>query len=122
MVGKTDMVISLDANEELAAALSADAGIELPSSLSVPLILKDGILYVDVTEVAPFIDGMQEMKGWLGFELGGVIEAAAEQGVFEQAAASMDPEAMASAGAGPQHDSPLMRYRLRWATHRLRSS
>lgn len=50
-------------------------GIELPSSLSVPLILKDGILYVDVTEVAPFIDGMQEMKGWLGFELGGVIEA-----------------------------------------------
>jgi len=94
-----DMVISLDANEELAAALSADAGIELPSSLSVPLILKDGILYVDVTEVAPFIDGMQEMKGWLGFELGGVIEAAAEQGVFEQAAASMDPEAMASAGA-----------------------
>lgn len=94
-----DMVIALMMSDDLAAALSADAGIEIPSALSVPLILKDGILYVDVTEVAPFIDGMQEMKGWLGFELGGVIEAAAEQGVFEQAAASMDPEAMASAGA-----------------------
>ncbi len=90
-----DMVLAVTMNDELAAALSADAGIEIPSSLSVPLILKDGILYVDVTEVAPLIDGMQGMEGWLGFELGRVIEAAAEQGMFEQAAASMDPEAMA---------------------------
>lgn len=94
-----DMVIALDMSEELAAAISADAGVQLPSSLSVPLILKDGILYVDVTEVAPLLDGMENMTGWIGFELGGVIEAAAEQGMFEQAAASMDPEAMASSGA-----------------------
>lgn len=91
-----DLVLAVAMNDELAAALSADAGIEIPSALSVPLILKDGILYVDVTEVAPLIDGMQGMEGWLGFELGRVIEAAAEQGMFEQAAASMDSEAMAS--------------------------
>jgi hypothetical protein len=90
-----DIVLAVTMNDELAAALSADAGIEIPSSLTVPLILKDGILYVDVTEVAPLIDGMQGMEGWLGFELGPMIEAAAEQGMFEQAAASMDPEAMA---------------------------
>ncbi|HHY54779.1 MAG TPA: hypothetical protein GYA08_05020 [Chloroflexi bacterium] len=94
-----DMVIDVTMSDELAAALSADAGIEIPSALSVPLILKDGILYVDVTEVAPLINGMQGMEGWLGFEFGRVIEAAAEQGMFEQAAASMDPAAMASAGA-----------------------
>lgn len=94
-----DMVIDVTMSDELAAALSADAGIEIPSALSVPLILKDGILYVDITEVAPLINGMQGMEGWLGFEFGRVIEAAAEQGMFEQAAASMDPAAMASAGA-----------------------
>lgn len=94
-----DMVIDLMMSEDLAAALSADAGIEIPSAFSVPLILKDGILYVDVTEVAPLIDGMQNMEGWIGFELGRVIEAAAEQGMFEEAAASMDAEAMADAGA-----------------------
>jgi hypothetical protein len=94
-----DAVIALMMSDDLAAALSADAGIEIPSALSVPLILKDGILYVDVTEVAPLIDGMQNMEGWIGFELGRVIEAAAEQGMFEEAAASMDPEAMADAGA-----------------------
>ena len=65
-----DLVLAVAMNDELAAALSADAGIEIPSALSVPLILKDGILYVDVTEVAPLIDGMQGMEGWLGFELG----------------------------------------------------
>ena len=94
-----DAVIALMMSDDLAAALSADAGIEIPSALSVPLILKDGILYVDVTEVAPLIDGMQNMDGWIGFELGRVIEAAAEQGMFEEAAASMDPDAMADAGA-----------------------
>lgn len=94
-----DMVIDVMMSEDLAAALSADAGIEIPSTLSVPLILKDGILYVDVTEVAPLIDGMQEMQGWIGFEFGRVIEAAAEQGMFEEAAASMDADAMADAGA-----------------------
>lgn len=64
-----DVVIALMMSDELAAALSADAGIEIPSALSVPLILKDGILYVDVTEAAPLIDGMQNMEGWIGFEL-----------------------------------------------------
>lgn len=94
-----DMVINLTMSDDLAAALSADAGIDIPSTLSLPLILKDGILYVDVTEVAPLINGMEGMKGWIGFEFGRVIEAAAAQGMFEQAAASMDPAAMAETGA-----------------------
>lgn len=92
-----DMVIDVAISDELAAALSADAGVEIPSAFSVPLILKDGVLYVDVTDVAPLIDGMQGMEGWLGFEFGPVLAAAAEQGMFEQAAASMDPEAVAGA-------------------------
>ncbi len=92
-----DAQIDVLISEDLAAALSADAGVEIPAELSVPLILKDGILYVDVTELAPLMQGGEGMEGWIGFELGRVLEAAAEQGVFEQAAASMDPEAMAMA-------------------------
>ncbi|GIK74215.1 MAG: hypothetical protein BroJett021_32030 [Chloroflexota bacterium] len=91
-----DMAIAVDISEELAAALSADAGVAIPASFTVPLILVDGVLYVDVTDVAPLIDGMQDMTGWIGFELGPVIEAAAEQGMFEEAAAQMDPSAMAA--------------------------
>ena len=102
-----DMVIDVAMSDELAAALSADAGVEIPSELSAPLILKDGVLYVDVTDVAPLIEGMQGMEGWLGFEFGPVLEAAAEQGMFEQAAASMDPEAMAGA-ADPATLAALM--------------
>lgn len=102
-----DMVIDVAMSDELAAALSADAGVEIPSELSVPLILKDGVLYVDVTDVAPLIEGMQGMEGWLGFEFAPVLEAAADQGMFEQAAASMDPEAMAGA-ADPATLAALM--------------
>jgi len=93
-----DAQIDVAISEDLAAALSADAGVEIPTALAVPLILKDGVLYVDVTELAPLMEGGEGMEGWIGFELGRVLEAAAEQGVFEQAAASMDPEAMAMAG------------------------
>jgi hypothetical protein len=93
-----DMVTAVEISEALAAALSADAGVAIPASFSLPLILVDGVLYADVTEVAPLIDGMQGMAGWIGFELGPVIEAAAEQGMFEQAAAQMDPAVMMSGG------------------------
>ena len=95
-----DMVIAAEISADLAAALSADAGVAIPEAFSVPLILVDGVLYVDVTDVAPLIDGMQDMTGWIGFEFGPVIEAAAEQGMFEEAAAQMDPAAM-SGGMDP---------------------
>ena len=95
-----DAQIDVLIGDELASALSADTGIPLPTSLSVPLILVDGILYADLTEVAPLLEGGEGMAGWIGFELGRLLEAAAEQGVFEQAAASMDPDAVALASGG----------------------
>lgn len=92
-----DAQIDVAVSEELATALSADAGIVVPTALSVPLILADGILYADVTELAPLMEGGESMTGWIGFELGRLLEAAADQGIFEQAAASMEPEAVAMA-------------------------
>ncbi|HQY90542.1 hypothetical protein, partial [Caldilinea sp.] len=75
-----DMTILVEANEEVVAALSADAGMELPAELNIPLILKDGILYVDVTDLAPLMQGGENMQGWIGFELGRLMEASIEQG------------------------------------------
>lgn len=95
-----DMTILVEANEEVVAALSADAGMELPAELKIPLILKDGILYVDVTDLAPLMQGGENMQGWIGFELGRLMEASIEQGAFEQAAAAMDPESMAMMSGG----------------------
>lgn len=103
-----DMVIVADISEELAEALSADTGISVPTLLSLPVKLVDGILYVNLTDVAPLIEGGEALAGWLGFELGPVLEAAAEQGMFAAAATQMEmdpsmladsPENAALAGA-----------------------
>lgn len=104
-----DIVMVVDISEELAEALSAEIGIPVPTLLSVPVKLVDGILYVNLTDVAPLLEGGEALAGWLGFELGPVLEAAAEQGLFEAAAMQMamddpsmlvdSPENAALAGA-----------------------
>jgi hypothetical protein len=104
-----DIVMVVDISEELAEALSAEIGIPVPTLLSVPVKLVDGILYVNLTDVVPLLEGGEALAGWLGFELGPVLEAAAEQGLFEAAAMQMamddpsmlvdSPENAALAGA-----------------------
>lgn len=92
-----DMVIVVDISEELAEALSADIGVPVPTLFSVPVKLVDGVLYVNLTDVAPLLEGGEALAGWLGFEFGPVLEAAAEQGMFEAAATQMemDPSMLA---------------------------
>jgi len=93
-----DMEISASLGETLAGVLSADTGYAIPAELSVPLVLQEGVLYVDVTEIAPLLDGMQDLTGWIGFEFGPVLAAAAEQGLLANAAAQVDAEAALSSG------------------------
>ena len=90
-----DMEISASLGETLAGVLSADTGYAIPAELSVPLVLQEGVLYVDVTEIAPLLDGMQDLTGWIGFEFGPVLAAAAEQGLLADFAAHQ-----ADGGAG----------------------
>jgi len=94
-----DMEISASLGEALAGVLSADTGYAIPAELSVPLVLQEGVLYVDVTEIAPLLDGMQDLTGWIGFEFGPVLAAAAEQGLLADAAAQVDAEALSSGDA-----------------------
>ena len=93
-----DMEISASLGEALAGVLSADTGYAIPAELSVPLVLQEGVLYVEVTEIAPLLDGMQDLTGWIGFEFGPVLAAAAEQGLLADAATQVDAEAVLSSG------------------------
>ena len=95
-----DMEISASLGETLAGVLSADTGYAIPAELSVPLVLQVGVLYVDVTEIAPLLDGMQDLTGWIGFEFGPVLAAAAEQGLLADFAAQADGGAGDAATAG----------------------
>lgn len=103
-----DLAMVVDISEALAEALSAEIGIPVPTLFSIPVKLVDGILYVNLTDVAPLLEGGEALAGWLGFELGPLLEAAAEQGLFEAAAMQMEmdpsmladsPENAALAGA-----------------------
>lgn len=103
-----DLTMVVDISEALAEALSAEIGIPVPTLFSIPVKLVDGILYFNLTDVAPLLEGGEALAGWLGFELGPLLEAAVEQGLFEAAAMQMEmdpsmladsPENAALAGA-----------------------
>ena len=94
-----DMVISVEMTPELAAALSMEAGMELPDMLSIPMRLVDGNLYVDLTEVAPLAPGTPE--GWIGIPYADLLEEAAAQGAFDDmdsAMSAVDPTTAATLG------------------------
>jgi hypothetical protein len=83
-----DMVLSAEMTPELAEAFSAQAGTTVPDALSVGLKLVDGVLYADLTEIAPLAPGTPE--GWVGIPLAEALQMAADQGAFAEAAAQMD--------------------------------
>jgi hypothetical protein len=90
-----DGTVSVEMTPELADAFSAQAGLPVPASASVGLILADGVLYVDLSEFADW--GAPE--GWLGIPVGELLQTQIDAGVFEQAAAQMDPSALDPATA-----------------------
>ena len=82
-----DMTLNAEVTPELADLLSAQAGLPIPASTSVGLILVDGVLYADLSAFAD----LGAPAGWLGVPLGEFLQASADQGVFADAAAQMDP-------------------------------
>lgn len=82
-----DLTLSADMTPELADALSAQAGVAIPASSSVGLILVDGVLYADLSAFAD----LGAPAGWIGVPVGELVQSAIDTGAFEQAAAQMDP-------------------------------
>jgi hypothetical protein len=87
-----DAVISVEMTPELAQIASAQAGVEVPAAANVGIMLVDGVLYADLTEIAPLVQGLPE--GWIGIPVLEILQANADAGVFAQAAAQMDPSAL----------------------------
>lgn len=87
-----DAVISVEMSPEVAQGLSAQAGVEVPAAANVGIMLVDGVLYADLTEIAPLVQGLPE--GWIGIPALEMLQANADAGVFAQAAAQMDPSAL----------------------------
>jgi hypothetical protein len=84
-----DMVLTVDMTPELAAAFSAQTGgFTIPASLKVGLKLVDGVLYVDLTEVASLVAGVP--AGWIGIPIADYVQAQVDAGVFTAAATQMD--------------------------------
>lgn len=85
-----DATVSVDMTQELADLWSAQSGgFTIPAKLSVGIVMVDGVLYVDLTELAPIIAGVP--SGWIGFPVAELVKAQVDAGVFTAAAAQMDP-------------------------------
>jgi len=88
-----DATVSVDMTPELADAFAAQAGgIAIPATASVGIILVNGVLYADLTEIAPLAPGVPE--GWIGISVAELVQAQVDAGVFAAAAAQMDPAAL----------------------------
>jgi hypothetical protein len=90
-----DATLSFDITPELADVLSAQAGLPIPPAASVGLMLVDGVLYADLSEFS----SLGAPEGWLGIPVGELLQAQIDAGVFEQAAAQLDPANLDAATA-----------------------
>ncbi len=85
-----DLTVSYTMNQELADFASANAGVEIPASGSIGVIMVDGVLYADLSEFA----ALGAPEGWIGVPVAEALQAQVDAGVFEQAMAQMDPANM----------------------------
>lgn len=91
-----DVSMGVAMTPELAAALSVQAGLELPDTLSIQAKLVDGVLYWDASEVAAIVPTVA--SGWVGFPFAELLSALAESGAFDEAASLSDPAVLAESG------------------------
>jgi hypothetical protein len=82
-----DATIDYELTSELADLLGAQSGVTIPASASVGVIMADGVLYLDLSAFS----ALGAPEGWIGIPVGELVQAQIDAGVFEQAAAQMDP-------------------------------
>lgn len=83
-----DTAVSFTMPQEIADAASAEAGLEIPTTLSAMLRMVDGYGYANIDELAAEIPELAGVSGWYGLDVVSLMEASFEQ--------SMD-----SANSGP---------------------
>jgi hypothetical protein len=95
-----DMVWDVTLSDDVAALLSQQAGVTIPTELNLPLRLVDGFFYANLDDVAQIVPGL---SGWIGFDMVGFLEASMDQtmAMMEEGMSEMDPATMgAMMGSG----------------------
>jgi hypothetical protein len=76
-----DTMVNFVMPAEIAALLSAQSGIDVPTEIALHVILKDGFAYIS-TEGLDFIDpSIPALGDWLGVDFAGLMEMSLQQGM-----------------------------------------
>ncbi len=54
---------------ELAQTLSEKAGMNIPPELNLNFVVKDGVIYVNLADIAGMVPQLAMFRGWVGFQL-----------------------------------------------------
>lgn len=94
-----DLILDITLSDDVAAQLSAQAGVEIPTEINLPIRLVDGFFYANVDDLAAIAPGL---SGWIGFDLVGMLEASMAQSkaALEEGMASMDSAALGAMVSG----------------------
>ncbi len=74
-----DTAVSFTMPQEVADAASANAGLEVPTTLSAMLRMVDGYGYANVDELATEIPELAGVSGWYGIDVVSLMQASFEQ-------------------------------------------
>jgi hypothetical protein len=78
-----DTMVNFAMPTEIADALSAQSGIDVPTEIALHVILKDGFAYIS-TDGLDFIDpSIPAMGDWLGVDFAGLLEMSMQQGLAD---------------------------------------
>lgn len=88
-----DVNVSFTMPQEIADAASAEAGVEIPTTLSAMLRMVDGYGYANVDELAAEVPELAGVSGWYGVDVVSLMEAGFEQSM---ASSSSSPDMAAS--------------------------
>jgi hypothetical protein len=84
LVLNTDLeqTFTLDLSGDLADSISTQVGMDLPPELMLQYALVDGILYLQLEQVAELIPALGFLDGWVGFDVSSAITLFAEDGTL----------------------------------------
>lgn len=104
----TAQMIEINLNSELADLLSAEVGYPIPESMTLRFVITGGEGYINLDDLSAIVPEMGEMSGWIGTELGPVLEYAFSQMNLETDASSLAPAGQAMALASPKAKVALL--------------
>lgn len=89
------MVLTL--TEDIAAILSAQAGIEIPTEINLQVRVVDGYAYINLEDLAVFAPDQEGLEGWAGIDILSVMEMGLQESMEQ---AEDNPASLAGFGLG----------------------